>query len=114
MRTLWEHTDTPTAALLNEYSAALNDAHDRLGEVGGWSEAQERVSESVYTLLHTHQYLHFVSNGQISELDGSNETDINEDESGQGVIDLDTLPWLVYGQLYTVTGVSVCIEDWTP
>lgn len=112
MKTTWVEGDQPTATLLNEYRTALIEAHDGLGDLGGWSLAQIRINEARFTLLHTHRYLHFTSVGQIMALDGSNAQDINEDESGVGVLDLDTLDWLVYGQLYQVNGVSVCMEDW--
>jgi hypothetical protein len=114
MQTIWNHLNQPSAGIFNEYRAALIAAHDGLGDLAGWSPAQERVSSSQFVLLHTWRYLHFTSNGKISNLDGSQEQDINEDDSGQGVIDLDTLDWLVYRQLYQVTGVSVCLEDWSP
>jgi hypothetical protein len=114
MKTAWTHGDKPTATLLNEYRTALIEAHDGLGDLAGWSIAQIATSESRYVLLHTDRYLHFVSNGQISDLAGTVATidDINEDDTGQGVLDLDTLDWLVYGELYLVTGVTVCVEDW--
>ena len=113
MKTLWVHRQSPTPTLLNEYSAALNAAHDGLGNFAEWSVAQRRTSESVYTLQHVYRYLHFTSNGKIMELNDSNEQDINEDETGRGVLDLESLDWLIYGQLYKVTGVSVCLEDWS-
>lgn len=112
MKTSWEEGDDPTATILNEYRTALIEAHDGLGDLANWSIAQIRISEAQFVLLHTHRYLHFTSVGQIKALDGSNSQDINEDESGVGVLDLDTLDWLVYGQLYRVNGVQVCMEDW--
>lgn len=112
MKTSWTHGDKPTVTILNEYRDALIVAHTGLGDLADWSIAQQRTSEARFVLLHTFRYLHFTSSGTISELDGTNESDINEDDSGAGVLDLDTLDWLVYGQLYLVTGVSVCIEDW--
>lgn len=112
MKTSWVHGDQPTPTILNEYRTALIDAHDGLGDLADWSIAQQRTSESRFVLLHTHRYLHFTSSGTISELTGANEEEINEDDSGQGVLDLDALDWLIYGELYLVTGVSVCIEDW--
>jgi hypothetical protein len=113
MKTSWTQGDKPTATILNEYRTALIDAHDGLGDLADWSIAQQRTSESRFVLLHTYRYLHFTSSGTISELTGANEEEINEDDSGQGVLDLDTLDWLIYGELYLVTGVSVCIEDWS-
>lgn len=113
MKTLWDHGDTPTSTILNEYSTALESAHDTLGDLGGWSPAMEHNSEAVYLVLHTNRYLHFVSNGEITDLTGANVEEISEDEDGSGVFDLDTLDWLTYGQLYYVTGVSICCEDWS-
>ena len=120
MKTSWTHGDKPTATLLNEYRTALIEAHAALGDLSGWSAASDNVYAAeetwpvVFVLLHTWRYLHFVSSGKIMELDGSNERDINEDdETGQGRLDLDTLDWLVYGQLYRVTGVTICMEDWS-
>ncbi len=113
MKTSWQEGDKPTATILNEYRTALIEAHDGLGDLAGWSIAQIRISEAQFVLLHTHRFLHFTSVGELTALDGSNAQDINEDESGVGVLDLDTVAWLVYGELYRVNGVSVCIEDWS-
>lgn len=113
MKTFWQHGEQPTAAILNEYRTALIDAHTTLGDDGGWSEAHEKISEASFVMLHTWRYLHFTSTGQITDLYGNNALDLEENADGQGRIDLDTLDWLVYGQLYRVNGVSVCMEDWS-
>lgn len=112
MKTSWQHGDLPSATILNEYRDSLIAAHDALGDLAGWSVAQENISEASYVLLHTWRYLHFVSNGELLDIYSGNKVDINEDESGQGRLDLDTIDWLVYGSLYRVTGVTLCIEDW--
>lgn len=112
MKTTWNHLDQPTPTILNEYRAALIAAHDALGDVGGFSVAHQNISEASFTMLHTWRYLHFVSNGVITDLYGANRVEINEDETGQGRVDLDSLDWLVYRQLYRITGVTTCIEDW--
>lgn len=112
MKTSWTEGDKPTATLLNEYRTALIDAHTGLGDLAEWSLAQRQVSSARFVLLHTFRFLHFTSVGQITALDGSHAQDINEDDSGAGVLDLDSLDWLVYGELYRVNGVTICMEDW--
>ena len=110
----WAHGDRPTHTDMNTYGTSLTEAHTAMGDVA-WQWLYPKGSEATFTGLHTHRYLKFQSNGEIVDPSGINApVSISEDETGFGVYDLDQLTWLAYGGMYTVTGVSVCCEDWMP
>lgn len=107
----WRHGDYPTAADLNAYSTDLNAAHNLLGDVGiskgCWHESNAR-----FYLNHVYRYLYWDSVGKVESLDGANSVSLSEPPTGVGQMDLDTVDWLQYGQIYLVTGVTWCIEDY--
>ena len=109
----WKHGDTDvSAANLTEYSTALTAAHTLLGDTAQ-VYAVHLASSAFFHIWHTHRYLWFKSAGQIVSIDGANTVGLSEPTGGgTGMVDLDTLDWLQYGQLYTVSGVSACIEDY--
>jgi hypothetical protein len=110
----WAHGDRPIHTELNTYAAALNEAHTQMGDIA-WNWLYPKGAEATFTGLHVHRYLKFQSSGEIKDPSGINApVSISEDDTGFGIYDLDQVKWLTYGSLYTVTGVSVCCEDWMP
>ncbi len=104
--------EKPTAAKLNALSDVIDEAHVILGDTatefpaeGQWGSGQ------VWWMVHVYRYLHFASNGALVDPTGVfPDVSISEDDTGQGVLDLDTVSWLAYGQLYKLTGISWCME----
>jgi hypothetical protein len=109
----WAHGDQPTATLMNQYAAALTEAHDSLGEYA-IQPLRLKSSEAEFSLLHTWRYLHFTSSGALVDPAGvAKEIGLSEDETGRGVLDLDGT-WVAYGAVYHVRGCSACVEDYEP
>jgi hypothetical protein len=96
---------------MNEYISALVAAHNSLGDVG-ISEGCWHESNARFYITHTYRYLYWDSTGRIESLDGANTVGLSEPATGVGQIDLDSIDWLQYGQVYLVTGVTWCMEDW--
>jgi hypothetical protein len=110
----WSHGDQPTHTDMNLYATSLNESHSGLGDTA-LNVLYPAASEATFYLVHTQRYLHFMSNGKLQDPAGyGKETSLSEDDSGYGVLDLESVGWLTYGALYRVTGVSVCCEDWEP
>ena len=104
--------EKPTHTKLNTLIDVIDEAHTALGEVGTEVPAEAQYgSGQVWWMIHIYRYLHFSSNGAIVDPTGTNpDVSISEDDTGQGVLDLDTVSWLAYGQLYKLTGISWCTE----
>ena len=66
-----------------------------------------------FWFIHSRPLLIYISTGVLSDPSGLNEdvTLSNEDGQYYNSYDLDTVPWLNYGDLYKVVGCSVCMED---
>lgn len=108
------HGEYPLAADLNEFSDALDEIHDVLGDVAINMAVPADISEAVFTLVHKSRYLFFGSVGIIHDPSGVGEdVSISEGEDGSATkFDLDSgVSWLVYGAIYQVTGVSFCAES---
>ena len=108
----WAHGDvTVSAANMNKYSDSIVAIEARVGTaatsiatLGGWSEA-------TIWLFHRDRYLYFMSNGAIVDPAAVGDSvTLTETDGWITVMDLDTVDWLVYGDLYKVTGVSWCQE----
>lgn len=109
----WAHGDRVTHTEMNKYGTALTEAHDSLGDAA-MNPLCLIISEAEFCLRHTYRYLHFTSTGQLVDPTGARDpVGLSEDaDTNKGVLDLESLGWLAYGALYTVTGVSACVEDW--
>jgi hypothetical protein len=105
--------EKPTAAKLNALADVIAEAYVILGDVGTEFPAEGQWgSGQVWRMVHVYRYLHFSSSGAIVDPTGVNpDVSISEDDTGQGVLDLDTVSWLAYGQLYKLTGISWCMES---
>lgn len=108
----WVVGQLPTAALMNRYSTALNEAHALLGD-SAINVVADKASEAVYYLVHTYRFLQFKSQGQIEDVAGVGASVGLTETTGQAVYDLDSISWLSYGMMYRVTGVTSCMEYWT-
>ena len=104
--------EKPTAAKLNALSDCFDEAHTSLGDTARNIPAEAQYgSGQIWYMRHIYRYLHFASNGAIVDPTGTYpDVSISEDDTGQGVLDLDTISWLAYGQLYRLTGISWCLE----
>jgi len=112
--THFSHGQKPTALTMNAIVTALNDAHTALGNYGA-SPGACKASSSTFFLVHSQRYLHFSSTGNLEDITGVfPDVNLSESDTGVGVLDLDSVGWLVYGQLYMVTGVSACLEHEEP
>ena len=108
--------EKPTAAKLNALKDALDAAHTLLGDTASEAATPYEYGESVvWYFFHTHRYLHFGSVGQLVDPSGIfPDVSLSEDDTGFGVLDLDTVDWLAYGMMYKVEDVSFCREDENP
>lgn len=108
--------EKPTAAKLNALKAAFVSAHTLLGDTASETATPYEYGESVaWYFFHTHRYLHFGSVGTLQDISNTfPEVDLSEDDTGYGILDLDTISWLAYGQMYKVIDVSFCREDENP
>lgn len=112
--TRFAHGYNPTAVLLTPIVDALDDAHAALGDVA-LSPGCCKGSSAVFHLVHSQRYLHFSSVGAIEDIGGVfPDVSLSESDTGVGAVDLETVTWLVYGQLYRVSGVSACLEHSEP
>lgn len=112
----WVVGQVPTATLMNQYGTALNEAHVLLGDSAVNGAAYDpKTSGTVFYLRHTHRFLLYHSTGQIVDFAKVGDSVALSSPNGatQGVYDLETVSWLTYGMLYSVTGVSTCMEYWT-
>ena len=110
----FQHGWNPTAAMLNPIADAYDAAHTALGDYS-LSPGCLKAEFAVFHLVHNQRYLHFSSSGAIVDPGGVfPDVSLSESDTGVGALDLDTVGWLVYGQLYSVTGVSACLEHSEP
>ena len=105
--------EKPTAAKLNLLPDVFTEAHTLLGDVSTNLPALQAYGDGVsWRLIHVYRYLHFGSTGTVMDPHGVYpDTTISESDTGQGVLDLDTVAWLAYGQQYRVDAVSWCMES---
>jgi hypothetical protein len=72
------------------------------------------ISSAIFTLIHKYRWLWFGSVGLIVDPSGIGDDVSISEVAGPGnatKYDLDSVPWLVYGAIYRVTGVSFCGES---
>ncbi len=102
----------PLSSDLNAFSDTLDAIHAVLGDASRNYAVPANISEAVFTLVHRFRYLWFNSVGQIVDPTGVGDpVSISEGEDGSGTkFDLDGVSWLVYGMIYSVTGVAWCAE----
>ena len=109
----WSHGDQVTAANMNilsdniEYLYSLSggiDANFAVPQIGG---SDRRPS---YTVVHRFRWLWYRGSGNMEDFAGNNDTSLDSGDAWAVALDLDTLGWLFYGSLYTVSGVSWAME----
>lgn len=105
--------DTPTKARLDTYISALQETEAVVGEAGV-QFASPFQSSATYNLIRTRRYLHFRSNGLLTD-PAAVEDDItlSEGDHGRGTLDLDTT-WVGYGTRFVCTGVNAVWHDDEP
>ncbi len=112
--TYYAHGNYPTAAGMNAIADTYDAAHTALGDYS-LSPGCVKASSATFHLVHSQRYLHFSSTGALEDISGVfPDVSLSESDTGVGALDLDSVGWLVYGQLYRVTGVSACLEHSEP
>ena len=108
----WAHGDVDvSAANINKYTNSIIALAAVIGTVKKTYATPSRQSSAVFTLYHTRRWLWFTSTGAIVDPSGiGTSVSISEVNDTFTAYDLDTVEWLTYGSLYTVTGVGWCQE----
>jgi hypothetical protein len=106
----------PTAAQINALITACDDLNAAyLGTPVEVAQMLHEGSYDIWILRHTHRWLLWDSTGEIVDLAGAEDpVALSDPDSGYGLKDLDEVPWLVYGQLYKVTGCEFAYERREP
>ena len=134
MAKTWVHGDIPTAADINQYGTELNTLNTNTPGYNAipcillrtnedwitnlaWPDYPSVqiggiVQEFEYRIKHTKRYLHFKgSGGKIADVSGFEpDVTLTPGASGTGVIDLDGVTWLIYGQWYKVQRIEAAWE----
>ena len=108
----WEHGNVNvSAANINKYTNSIIALEAIIGSVSKTYATLARQREASFTLYHTRRWLWFTSTGAIVDPSGiGTSVSISEVNDTFTAYDLDTVEWLTYGSLYTVTGVGWCQE----
>lgn len=110
---VWAHGDTLLAADLNALGTGLNTARTLSGDaILNVPTQGAYAAGAVFFLIHTQRYLHFKSTGKLGNITNTEETGLSTGDAEFGVLDLDGVDWLAYGQLYKVTGCEMACEDY--
>lgn len=115
---LFDYGSRPKASEMQEIadtSTALYDTY--AGQVGYRWLAQYRAAPGdTYVLQHVHRWLFYRSTGTLEDLNGLYDpVTLDENINGWfGMLDLNTVEWLVPGMVYEVVGVNAAFEDWEP
>lgn len=116
----WEHGNTVAASELQKYSDSLDSIYDITGDyklvsMVGYGEengpygAVRENSDLIF--LHKYQWLYFQSDGEIVDLSETEDpTSLSESDDALTFFDLDSVPWLSYGQVYRVVGCTWACE----
>ena len=111
----WSHGDEVCASELQKYSDSLEYLNSLTSTSGrNYATPFSQFDDTQeFWFIHSRPLLIYVSTGVLSDPSGLNEdvTLSNEDGQYYNGYDLDTVPWLNYGDLYKVVGCSVCMED---
>lgn len=114
----WDHGDVPTAALMQRYSDALNAIKAILDITPKNMAAPVYVGDpddAEWTIVHINRYLKYEAESQLFNPDDLTQTvTLPDTDEEQGVYDLDSIGWLLYGQTYRVSGCAWAFEDWEP
>lgn len=113
----WARGNTPTAALMNKYKAAI-DAIYALSPYFGGSVATfiGTAPDVFFTFQHSLRYLHYNGGGELTDPDDEDHTiSLSDPEGGEpGVYDLSSISWMYGGKYYRVMDVSWAAEDSEP
>lgn len=109
----WAHGDVDvSAANINKYTNSIIAIHAQIGEVATSIGTESRISNASFTVFHTRRWLYFTSTGTIDDPAGVGDSvSISEDPDTITAYDLDSVSWLTYGNLYTVSSVGWCQES---
>lgn len=109
----WNHGDEVCAADLQKYSDAIAYLYSFSSGAGkNYATPFSRMDDTQqFWFVHSQRYLIYVSTGVISDPGGVGEDVTLSSDQSINAYDLDTIPWLNYGNLYKVVGCSVCMED---
>ena len=119
---VWTHGDIPTAADMNKYSDGENAMYAsgafKLHVPVTLSRFDLTILDTiwaipavtlVYTMVHRLRWLIYKGSGLMSF--GSDSATLT-DHGGTNTLDLETIGWLEYGMIYSITGVTWVVEDW--
>lgn len=113
----WQHGDQPTAGAMNLYSQDIISIYGVYGPVSFnvairsiRLEEFELRGPEYYTFLHRYRWLHYLGDGEISSMDGTNTNNLADTAGAVKVFDMTTVDWLAYGELYKVSGLTFACE----
>lgn len=121
----WAHGDNITHTDLNLYRDGQNTTYEITGDdlllalVSNSNENGPDATPEIdpwegsnLVFIHRYRWLYFTSSGEINDVDGTEEpvTLTDDDDLDLTLFDLDDVPWLSYGQLYSVNGVAYACE----
>ena len=108
----WTHGDTVTAAYLNAYSTELTALHNRILNTRiRMATPHQYGSGNIYWFVHRNRWLHFKSTGQIMNAGGTQQATLSPINDTYTSLDLQSLSWLAYGDLYQVVGCEMASEE---
>lgn len=106
---------------LNKFSTALQEIYDarvpfNVSYAVRVITPGEHADDIQFTFVHRFRYLHFYGSGKLVDPSG-----IGDDVSFQpiedmdrGILDLDSVDWLIYGARYHVQFCAAAMEDQDP
>ena len=111
---VWGEGEVPDKTELDKCITALQEVETATGAVGVRYACPIR-SEAIFNLIRTRRYLHFRSNGLLSDPAGvADEITLSENsETGRGTLDLDTT-WIAYGVRFVCEGINAIWHDDEP
>ena len=115
----WSHGDTVSVANMNKYSDSLNQIKtDQETRDHNPVIPQIQSPYNAY-LTNRHRWLHYMTVTDetpvivdLSEL--NNDVALDTSDSSMTVLDLQSVPWILRGTIYRVTGCQYVAEDTTP
>lgn len=108
----WAHGDQPAAADMQVYSDGLTYLQTAIGGAHHFAAPYSQMPDTqTFYIVHSQRFLVYVSSGKLRDVTGTNEDISLGNSETINSLDLDTVDWLTYGDLYAVIGCSACMED---
>lgn len=109
----WVPTNVPTAADMNKYRNAQLEINTRMGPYA-WNQAVGQIDDGFFAVFcHKEQWLHYRSDnnpGALTDLNGENSVSLSGEVNTYNVYNLDTIPWMLPGVFFRVSGVTMAAE----